>query len=124
MNRSELNQEDLDQAISQAVDVMAQFLGVQEIEEKRMPSSPIEQKIVELESVLANASFAHEYAIIHLNTVDSERERAMIAEELERYHETYAGARTLLAEIDNARLIEFEKTLEWQKNAILRGYKV
>lgn len=124
MNTDEFNPEDLEQAVAQAVNVMSQFLGLDEQQERHAPPSPREQKIVELESVLANASFAHEYALMHLDKIDNERERDGALEELERYHGTYAEARKLLEEIDRDRLVQFETSLAWQKSAILRGYHV
>ena len=83
-----------------------------------------EQQVVELEAVLANTSFAHEYALIHLNEVDNHRERNAIYDELERYHDTYAATRAVLESLDRPRLLKFETVLQWQKNAVLRGYRV
>lgn len=88
------------------------------------PKNLREQQIAELEAVLANTSFAHEYAIMHLDKTDNERERDSVYDELERYHQTYTDTRKLLEDIDRDRLIRFEAALAWQKNTVLRGYQV
>jgi|SRR5262250_2715437 len=82
----------------------------------------LQQDVLELEMALQNASLAHEYTRLELETVRSALEKIALDEKLESYREAYFIARKCLQDCDPARLQKVEAELIDQKKEFFTFY--
>lgn len=85
-----------------------------------MNDMKLETKEVELEAVLTQSAFGHEYALMNLTELTSYSHRQEIMIQLEEHKKTYFWAREMLLRINPEKLTTLEQELQVQKEVILR----
>lgn len=80
------------------------------------------RQVKEMEMVLQNSSYGHEYAMIELAATRDPLQVDEIHHKLEEYKKAYFQARQYLCENHPKRLEELERELSAQKNQIFRQY--
>jgi cell fate (sporulation/competence/biofilm development) regulator YlbF (YheA/YmcA/DUF963 family) len=80
------------------------------------------RQIQEMEMVLQNSSYGHEYAMIELATTRNPAQLDDIHHKLEEYKEAYFHARQYLHENHPDRLEALERDLSEQKSRLFKKY--
>lgn len=81
-----------------------------------------ESKVAELELALQNASLAHEYTRLELESARSFYQEMELTEKLESYKKAYFTARKSLEDYNPLRLEELEKQIISQKKEVFTFY--
>ena len=80
------------------------------------------RQIQEMEMVLQNSSYGHEYAMIELAAAHDPMQLEEIHHKLEEYKQAYFQARQYLNDHHPERLKRLEQELHWQKSQVFRQY--
>ena len=80
------------------------------------------EQIQEMEMVLQNSSYGHEYAMLELQESNSLLEAEELSERLEQYKTAYFNAREFLSEHHPNRLETLEQGLAEQKTRVFKIY--
>jgi len=83
---------------------------------------PIHQEIKEMEMVLQNSSYGHEYAMLELQKSEDFLMREELHDRLEQYKNAYFQARQYLSDNHPERLRILERDLLEQKMKIFKTY--
>ena len=79
-------------------------------------SQNTEERILELQMLLTNSSFGHEYARMEMEQTRSNFKRTMLVEKLENFRRIYFEARNELATFSPDIVESIEKDLSAQKS--------
>ncbi|MDO8520256.1 MAG: hypothetical protein Q7T11_08865 [Deltaproteobacteria bacterium] len=74
---------------------------------------------LELEAVMTESAFGHEYARLSLKEDASYTRREALLANMDRHKQVYFWARQKMEKINPDRLISIEEGLRWQKEMVL-----
>lgn len=80
------------------------------------------QEIQEMEMVLQNSSYGHEYALLELQESPGYLEQEQLHFRIEEYKHAYFQARQFLVEHHPGRLASLEEELVEQKSQVFQSY--
>ncbi len=93
-----------------------------EILETQTDPAAAHRRILEMEMVLQNSSYSHEYAMMKLEAAGDFLERENLHQQLEASKNAYFRARQYLQEHHPDRLQTLEKNLAEQKSRVFKTY--
>ena len=76
---------------------------------------------LELEAVMTESAFGHEYARLSLKEDASYTRREALLANMDRHKQIYFWARQKMEKINPNRLASIEEGLRWQKEMVLRN---
>jgi hypothetical protein len=94
-----------------------------EDQKSKHPTSQKSQNPRELEMVLHNSSFGHQYAMLELESTNDSIQQQALLEKMEAYRKVYFAARLSLEQRDPHRLQRVETSIQDQKVRIFGVYR-
>lgn len=92
-----------------------------EILEQSVPEQ-VQDRLQEMEMVMQNSSYGHEYALLELKDVDCRLRHDELTEQIDEYKSAYFQARQYLSEHHPDRLADLERELVENKVKVFQNY--